>query len=361
MENSTYALESRNSTANTIDYEYYYYTFEPEENEQNSSSIWSLHIVAMVFYSVAFLLGVTGNGLVIWITLFKMKMTVNTVWFLNLAIADFIFTFFLPLSIAYTALDFHWPFGLLLCKLNSFVAFLNLFASVFILMIISIDRCISVIFPVWSQNHRNTRIACIIVLAPWFCALVMSIPYAVFRDIGPDSKNKNIINCYYNFALSSTSNDIMETRFRIMVIIRFVLGFLIPFVVIVICYTVIAMKVLRNQLTNSSRPFKIIIAVIVSFFLCWLPYHIFSFLNLASASAAPHLRQVVKYGTPLASSLAFLNSCVNPILYVFIGKDFKEKLRTSILAVFENAFSEEHTQTSLKSKSNTSSTDCHAV
>nr|XP_033818482.1 chemokine-like receptor 1 [Geotrypetes seraphini] len=361
-ENSSYTLISGTSTANTSDYHYYYYYVDEfEENKQNPTITKSLHIMSMVFYSVAFLLGVMGNGLVIWITLFKMKMTVNTVWFLNLAIADFIFTFFLPLNIVYTALDFHWPFGTSLCKLNSFVAFLNMFASVFILMVISIDRCISVVFPVWSHNHRNTRLASIIVVVLWFCALVMSIPYAVFRDTRTNLKNKNIINCLYNFSLSNTSTDIIETRFRIMIIVRFVLGFLIPFVVIVACYIIITLKLLKNQLINSSRPFKIFIAVIISFFLCWLPYHIFSFLELASISAAPHLKQVVNYGSPLTSSLAFLNSCVNPILYVFIGKDFKKKLRTSILAVFENAFSEEHTQTTLQGKSHTSSTDCHAV
>uniref|UniRef100_A0A8C6ZYI4 G-protein coupled receptors family 1 profile domain-containing protein n=1 Tax=Nothoprocta perdicaria TaxID=30464 RepID=A0A8C6ZYI4_NOTPE len=160
----------------------------------------SMHVLSMVVYSVACLLGVTGNGLVIWIAGFKMKKTVNSVWFLNLAIADFIFTFFLPLSIAYTALGFHWPFGKLLCKLNSTMAFLNMFASVFLLTVISMDRCVAVAFPVWSRNRRSPELAARVALGTWVLALLLSSPYLVFRDTAVGSRN--VTSCYNNFALS---------------------------------------------------------------------------------------------------------------------------------------------------------------
>uniref|UniRef100_A0A8C4Y3A2 G-protein coupled receptors family 1 profile domain-containing protein n=2 Tax=Gopherus TaxID=38771 RepID=A0A8C4Y3A2_9SAUR len=166
----------------------------------------SMHILSMVVYSIACLLGVTGNGLVIWIAGFKMKKTVNAVWFLNLAVADFIFTFFLPFSIAYTALGFHWPFGKLLCKLNSTVAFLNMFASVFLLTVISIDRCISVICPVWSRNNRTPKLASNIALVTWVLAFVISSPYLVFRDTATNSKN--VTSCYNNFVSFTSSQTI---------------------------------------------------------------------------------------------------------------------------------------------------------
>uniref|UniRef100_A0A493TYF6 G-protein coupled receptors family 1 profile domain-containing protein n=1 Tax=Anas platyrhynchos platyrhynchos TaxID=8840 RepID=A0A493TYF6_ANAPP len=170
------------------------------EEEEEDSATSPMHVLSMVVYSVACLLGVTGNGLVIWIAGFKMKKTVNSVWFLNLAIADFIFTFFLPLSIAYTALGFHWPFGKLLCKLNSTIAFLNMFASVFLLTVISMDRCVSVAFPVWSHNRRSPELAARIALGTWVLALLLSSPYLVFRDTVVSSRN--VTSCYNNFALS---------------------------------------------------------------------------------------------------------------------------------------------------------------
>ncbi|TWW54799.1 C3a anaphylatoxin chemotactic receptor [Takifugu flavidus] len=53
------------------------------------------------------------------------------------------------------------------------------------------------------------------------------------------------------------------------------------------------------------------------------------------------LDHVTTIGFPIAISLAFLNSCLNPLLYVFMGQDFKDKVRKSILKVLETAFQEE--------------------
>ncbi|XP_069057350.1 chemerin-like receptor 1 [Pleurodeles waltl] len=340
-----------------------WYEYYEDDEEANHNLQTSLHVLSMVFYSVAFLLGVMGNGLVIWIAGFKMKKTVNTVWFLNLAIADFIFTFFLPLSIAYTAMDFHWPFGTFLCKINSTVAFLNMFASIFILMAISIDRCFCVVSPVWSQNHRTPWLATRVAIAIWIMAVLISSPYLAFRDTATSLNEENITitHCYNNFAFSDNYEDdeinlLRATRHQAMIITRFVCGFIIPFSCIIACYSIIALRLKKNHLARSSKPFKIIIAVIVSFFICWFPYHVFSILELIiHTSQSFKLRKAMLIGIPLATSLAFLNSCINPILYVFMGQDFKEKFKMSILSAFESAFSEDSTQTNIsknhKSKS----------
>ncbi|XP_059717355.1 chemerin-like receptor 1 isoform X2 [Haemorhous mexicanus] len=313
----------------------------------------AMHILSMVVYSIACLLGVTGNGLVIWIAGFKMKKTVNSIWFLNLAIADFIFTFFLPLSIAYTALGFHWPFGKLLCKLNSTMAFLNMFASVFLLTVISIDRCVSVAFPVWSHNRRSPELAARIALGTWVLAVLLSSPYLVFRDTVVSSRN--VTSCYNNFALSDdytseATRRLWRMRHKAMIVTRFLCGFLIPFMVILICYSAVAVKLKRRQLANSAKPYRIIIAVTVSFFLCYFPYHVFSLLEISNNSSSHEMKLALYIGIPLVSSLAFFNSCINPILYVFAGPDFKEKFRQSILSTFEGALSEESVLGSLTSR-----------
>lgn len=315
--------------------------------DDGNNIVDGLNIFSVVLYSVAFLLGVMGNGLVIWVTGFKMKKTVNTVWFLNLAIADFIFTFFLPLSITYTAMGFHWPFGKFLCKMNAGVSFLNLYASVFFLTIISIDRCFSVVLPVWCQNHRTIRLASIIALVTWLFALTITSPILYFRDTSIHRKT-NTIACFTNYAdLSKPGNGyLFQKRHKAIGITRFVFGFLIPFMVIVVCYGIISWRIIRNRMSNKSRkPFLIMTAVIVCFFLCWLPFHIFAFLEISiHKGTSCALQRALKVGIPIATNLAFLNSCINPILYVLLGHDARSTIRKSFLVKLESAFKEDASQ-----------------
>ncbi|XP_060113682.1 chemerin-like receptor 1 [Heteronotia binoei] len=335
------------SSVDTAIYYVYYdndddedYLFEPTLRKR-------LNILSIVIYSIAFILGFIGNGLVIFITGFRMKKTVNTIWFLNLAIADFIFTFFLPLNIAYLALDFHWPFGEAMCKFNSILAFVNLYASVYLLMVISIDRCISVLCPVWAQNHRNPQCASFVALGVWILALMLSSPTIHFKST---LQSIDKIYCYSHYSHDEKQAKVTH---HAVIISRFIFAFVIPFQVILICYGAIVLRLKRDRLARSSKPFKVITAVIVAFFVCWLPYHVFSFLEL-HVYKDPAMQSTILIGVPLASSLAFINSCLNPILYVFMGHDFKERLKHSILSVFENAFAEEESQSTTQTKTKSS-------
>ncbi|XP_071326811.1 chemerin-like receptor 1 [Trachinotus anak] len=310
----------------------------------------SLHIMSIIIYCLAFILGVPGNGVVIWVTGFKMKKTVKTVWFLNLAVADFLVTVCLPLSVISLAMNFHWPFGNFMCKFNITITFLTMFASVYILMVISVDRCVSVVWPVWTQNHRNVRKASYVSLGVWVLALTLSSPYLAFKDTAPYSED--LINCFNNFSLSDDESpsvkELEQLRLQAMTMIYLFLGFVVPFTVIVSCYAVIIHRLRRNRTlaSKSSRSFKIIAAIIITFFLCWAPYHIMRLIqlvHLTSTNQNETLGYVLTIGAPIATSLAFLNSCLNPLLYVFMGQDFKDKVRKSILTVLEIAFQEENT------------------
>ncbi|XP_053193151.1 C3a anaphylatoxin chemotactic receptor-like [Scomber japonicus] len=293
----------------------------------------SLDIMSAVICCLTFVLGVLGNGVVIWVTGFKMKKTVNTVWFLNLAVADFLFTAFLPFMGTWIALDYHWPFGTFMCRLNNTVWFVNMFTSAYILVVISMDRYVSVVWPVWARNHRNVCKASYVSLGVWVLGLFLSTPYFIFSYTEPSYEDKKIIHCYV-------------LPFDVMAITRVLMGFVVPFSVIVYCYAVIIHRLRRNRAvdSHSSRPFKITAAIIVTFFLCLTPFYIMDIIELGYYNghfSNPVLDHVITIGVPLAISLTYVNSCLNPLLYVFMGQDFKYRVRKSILNVFESAFQEE--------------------
>ncbi|XP_004869580.1 C3a anaphylatoxin chemotactic receptor [Heterocephalus glaber] len=157
-------------------------------------------ILAMAILGLTFILGLPGNGLVLWVAGSKMQRTVNTVWFLHLTLADFLCCFSLPFSVAHLALHGYWPYGKILCKFIPSIIILNMFASVFLLTAISLDRCLLVLKPIWCQNHRTVRTACVICGCIWLMAFVMCIPVFVYRET---YTLDNHTICRYNFGSTS--------------------------------------------------------------------------------------------------------------------------------------------------------------
>ncbi|XP_068616716.1 chemokine-like receptor 1 [Brachionichthys hirsutus] len=299
----------------------------------------------LVVSVVIFLLGFCGNALVIWISGFKMKKTINTTWYLSLAISDFVFCAFLPFSIANMAME-DWVFGRFMCKFAPSVMFLNMFSSIFLLVIISVDRFVSVAFPVWAQNHRTIRKASVIVVLAWLMAIALSVPSAVFRDVG-SHLGRTI--CFNNYTSSQHSHKIVALS-------RLLAGFIAPFVIIIICYSIIILKLRTNRMTKSSKPFKVMTALIAAFFVCWLPYHVFVLLELSHQN---YSHSVLSAGLKVGTSLAAANSVLNPVLYVFMGNDFKRKFKSSVLSKMENAMADEGRTTS-RYLSRSSSVDTRA-
>ncbi|XP_004541754.3 chemerin-like receptor 1 [Maylandia zebra] len=284
---------------------------------------------AIIMYCLIFIVGTLGNALVIYVTGFKMKKTVNSIWFLNLAIADFLFTAFLIFSVISLSQSHQWPFGQFVCKLNNFVSLVNMFASIFTLTAISLDRCLSIWVVVWAHNKRTVCKARLICAGIWVTAAICSTPYATFRTVLGD-------NGTYYCGYSMTHEQKWSLH-----IFRFLMGFVIPFLVIVISYVAIGIRAMRMQRTRRRRSRRIIFSIIFAFFICWLPFHIFNFIELKAVNN-PDLRNIVRIMGPLTVSLAFLNSCLNPILYVFMCEEFTKKLRQSICFVLESALAEDH-------------------
>lgn len=288
-------------------------------------------VTLVIINVIIFLLGTCGNALVIWISGFKMKKTVNTIWYLSLAFSDFMFCSLIPFTIAYTVTE-DWIFGSFLCKFIPSVMFLNMFSSIFVLVLISVDRCVSVMFPVWAQNQRTVRKALVAVVMAWLLAIAVSIPSMIFRDVKEHLGRMICLNNYTH-----------QHGHKFVAVSRFIAGFVIPFIIITICYSIIILKLRTNRMAKNTKPFKVMTALIVGFFICWLPYHVFILLEL---NPHHHNLTILKIGLKAGTALAAANSFLNPVLYVFMGNDFRRKFKSSLLSKMENAMGDEGRTTS---------------
>eukprot|EP00079_Xenopus_tropicalis_P028089 XP_012822750.1 PREDICTED: formyl peptide receptor-related sequence 4-like [Xenopus tropicalis] len=310
---------------------------EEEEEEEDDYSRNAMYITFCIIVSI---LGTVGNGLVIWITGFKMKKTMTTIWFLNLGIADFSFCLFLLLYVSDAELWAASPLDLILCKLSFFTLYLNQYASVLFLTVISIDRCVCVLCPIWSKRHRSSRSAKIISVIIWLLSIALSSPYFIFSNIVDD--DDTFFECYrMNRPWGNTTTVDVETLILLSTaspITEFVSAFLIPFSIILVCYGLIAFKVKKSsRIPRSARTLKIITTTVICFFFCWVLYYMLPMIDMVGLDTEwPGRDQLY----PLSECLAYFNSCLNPIIYVFIGRDFKQVLRKSIPFLMESTFRE---------------------
>lgn len=295
----------------------------------------TMHIISVVIYIVSFVLGLVGNGTVIWVTAFKSKKTINSVWLLNLAIADFVFLLFLPLYIDYILRDFHWDFGVAMCKINSFVFVMNMYASVLFLTVLSIDRYVSLVHLGWSQRYRTKDRAWRVCACVWLVAVAMSCPALIFRDT---MRLHDRVICFNNF--HSQDGHTAAIRHIIILVLRTIVGFLLPFTAICVTGILLTIKVKQSGgLFRMSSFSKMVSAVILAFFLCWTPFHAFSLMELSIHSSL-YLHNFLKAGFPLATSLGFFNSCINPLLYVLLSKKVRQILKRACLDLTKSSLRE---------------------
>ncbi|XP_003804020.2 fMet-Leu-Phe receptor [Otolemur garnettii] len=305
-----------------------------------------LDIVSYLVFALTFVLGILGNGLVIWVTGFRMTHTVTTLSYLNLALADFSFTSTLPFLLVSKVMGGHWPFGWFLCKFINTIVDINLFGSVFLIALIALDRCTCVLYPVWAQNHRTISLAKRVIIVPWIFAVLLTLPVIIRLTTIADGRGTGKIMCTFDF--SPWTKDPVEKRevaFRMLMvrgIIRFIIGFSTPMSIVAVCYGLIATKMYRQGLIKSSRPLRVLSFVVAAFFLCWFPYQVVALIvTIRRRELLSGISQHLRIAVNVTSALAFFNSCLNPMLYVFMGRDFRERLIQSLPASLERALSED--------------------
>ncbi|XP_016299950.1 C3a anaphylatoxin chemotactic receptor-like [Sinocyclocheilus anshuiensis] len=287
---------------------------------------------SIVFLTIIVFFGTTGNSLVIWVAGFRMKPNVTNVWLVNLAVADLIFCLTRVTSLIKSIFYDHWPFGVFLCKFTGFFKYANMFCSVFLLAVISVDRTLCIWRPVFTRKRRTLCAARMVSVGVWIVAVIFSSPYFVYRQVFPHKNNLSQCSLKEKGAAEADGNAAKYIYYCI----RFICGFLLPFLVILICYILAAVGIRRTRLSGKSRPLRILVVLVCAFFLCWAPYHFIGLVKLVNED-----NKAVKVGWSMASYLAYFNSCINPVLYFCMGLDVSRRCNQSLSGIFRKALMEE--------------------
>ncbi|KAM9762494.1 relaxin family peptide receptor 3.2b [Menidia menidia] len=315
------------------------------EFQGDSSSVVVRVMIACV-YSVVCALGLVGNSLALYLlhSRHRQKQSSINCFVMGLAITDLQFVLTLPFWAVDTALDFRWPFGRVMCKIVSSVTTMNMYASVFFLTAMSVARYYSIASALKMHSRRAaaTR-AKWTSLGIWAVSLLATLPHAIFSTSAQVSDEEL---CLVRFPDSGNWDP--QLLLGLYQLQKVLLGFLIPLVIITVCYLLLLRVILTRRVAGAegpevqqgrqkrrSRVTRSIVIVVLSFFLCWLPnqaltlWGVFIKFDLAPFSKAFY--NVQAYAFPLTVCLAHTNSCLNPVLYCLVRQEFRAGLKEILL------------------------------
>ncbi|XP_063289432.1 type-2 angiotensin II receptor [Pelobates fuscus] len=282
-----------------------------------------------VLYSIIFILGFIGNILVITVLCLQGDVkTVASIYIMNLAVADTLFLTTLPFWATYYSFRLHWMFGKAMCKISSSLVSLNLFASIFFISCMSVDRYLAIVYPLRSQRRTLTQ-ASLVVFAVWSLSIIFSLPTFYFRNTYY-IESLGVHACVMDFP-----KETYATWCVALSLVKICFGFFLPLTTIGTCYMMIALHLKKSKgpiinKQNRDRVLKIVSAIVMTFLICWLPFHLLTFLDaLLRMGIIKNCRieKSVEAAIPISVCLGFSNSCINPLLYCFVGNQFRENFR----------------------------------
>ena len=272
----------------------------------------SIVLSLTVLYVLTMIVALVGNTLLIYIV-WKKPETRNLTSFLfvNMAVADLLVAVFqMPISITHFYIS---GVSDLFCRFQYYAFYAAMFASIFSLTVMAFDRYFAVVHPfrrsIWFRKPK------IIMPIIWISSTaLMSIVPVTSRLIQDKCRVKaSLLFAFYTYL--------------------FVVGYLVPLVVISVLYTLIARKlwlhkmpvdhdVSENQRTQEipkKKVIRMLAIVVVVFAVCWLPLHVYQMddgVNMVRSGlqiGAMWDPYVIIY---ICAWLSQANSAINPWLYI---------------------------------------------
>ncbi|XP_073703611.1 C-C chemokine receptor type 5-like [Garra rufa] len=276
-------------------------------------------------YSIVFILGFIGNGLVVWVLIrYRQKSNMTDVCLFNLALSDLLFLLSLPFW-AHSAME-EWIFGKFMCHTVTGLFMLGLYGSIFFMVLMTVDRYVVIVHAhsIFSRN-RSAKMGLVLASFVWLLSLFASLPNIIFAKEKKEAKT----SCGSEFPADGwKSFTYLKMNF---------LSLIIPLVIMSFCYSRIIPTLLSIKSQKRHKVIRLILAVVAVYFLFWTPYNIVMFIlylqtqgYLLTCDSHTSLSLAMQW----VETIALSHCCLNPIIYAFAG----QKFRRAVLKVLKEQF-----------------------
>lgn len=300
--------------------------------EYNSTDCPSIddfrNMVYSTSYSLITVFGLFGNGfaLVVLIRTHRQSSPFH-VYMLNLAVSDLLCVMTLPLRVLYYVNKGQWNQGDFLCRISSYALYVNLYCSIYFMAAMSITRFLAIVFPVQNLHLVTVNRARLVCVGVWVFICISSSPFLMTGESFDPITNKT--KCFEPPRGQGVQKLVVLNNLSLVV------GFALPFLVILLCYGGIVRALLTRtntacrQRNTGARAIQMIVIVLLTFLISFMPYHVqrtihLSFLSRTDTTCSE--RVAMQKSVVVTLCLAASNSCFDPLLYFFSGEGFRSRL-----------------------------------
>lgn len=235
---------------------------------------WAASMILCLFYTVHLVFSTLGNILALCLACQKdEKINSTGVYLIHLAVSDLLFMLALPGKITYYALDFSWPFGEGLCRLMTFIFYLNTYGGVYLMTCVSVDCYLAVVCTHQCPELHSASQAKLICVTIWAMAVLQMVPLLLISMSKPVAGR---ITCMEYVSIEKLF------RLSLIILVACVISFCGPVGIILFCYVKITVKLCRIAQENPVMSEKghhwsaclLTLVVLVAVIVCFSPYHL---------------------------------------------------------------------------------------
>ncbi|MCI4395909.1 hypothetical protein PGIGA_G00261130 [Pangasianodon gigas] len=279
-------------------------------------ALWS------VAYGSVLTVALFGNLVVVWIIVAHRRMrTVTNYFLLNSAFCDAAMAAFNTLINFIYAAHGDWYFGEAYCKFHNFFPVAAVFASIYSMTAIAMDRYMAIIHPL--KPRLSATATKVVIVCIWVLAVVLAFPLCFYSTIR--SLPRRTI-CYVAWPRPAEDSLMYHAIVSVLV-------YMLPLVVMGIAYTIIGVTLWGSEIPGDSsdnyhgqlrakrKVVKMMIVVVVTFALCWLPYHVYFIVT--GLNKQLNKRKSIQQVYLSVLWLAMSSTMYNPIIYCCLNNRFR--------------------------------------
>ncbi|XP_041667042.1 proteinase-activated receptor 1-like [Cheilinus undulatus] len=258
------------------------------------------------------------------------------IYMMNLACADLLFSMVLPFKISYHFNGNNWIFGPAMCRMVTAAFYWNMYCSVLLIALISVDRLLAVVYPIQSLSWRSPAKAVIACAAMWILSFAGTM-HLLFTEQTFNLTELNITTCH----------DIQPSKplwgYKSYYITLCFLLFFFPLIITLVFYAWVIFTLSKVQPGVPDRSQKkrramfLTATVLVMFVLCFTPTNLVLLTHQLMYSEGAVVQEykentdniLVLYVVFLC--LGSLNCILDPLVYIFGSSQFQKELSNMLL------------------------------